>query len=121
MFWFVIYMLVTIAYLATVFYVLARFPNYTGLFWLSLREIFRQKFLIGASFPYISVQGSGARLLLISVYCVTFVLFCIQVNAPELSLHLWAILLIFALLPGVMWAGTELKRRMKTEADPSKV
>jgi hypothetical protein len=27
-------------------------------------------------------------------------------------------LLIFILLPGVMWAGTELKRKMKTEARP---
>jgi hypothetical protein len=118
------YKIVTMAYLATLFYVFVRFPNYTGIvftsmmFWLSVRGIFRQELLVGASFPYIPVQGNGVRLLSILICCVALVLFYIQVTASELGLQLWAVLLIFALLPGVMWAGTELKRRMKSEARP---
>ena len=117
--WSVIHKLVTIVYLATLLYIVARFPNYTGiiltsmLFWLSVRGIIRQKFMVGASLPFIPVQGNGVRLLSILACCVALALFYIQVTASELGLKLWAVLLILALLPGVMWAGTELKRKMK--------
>ena len=119
MFWSVIYKLVTIVYLATLFYVFFRFPNYVGiiltsmLFWLAVRGIIFRKFLIGASLPYIAVEGNGVRLLSILACCVALVLFYIQITASELGLRLWPVLLILALLPGVMWAGTELKRKMK--------
>lgn len=122
-----LYNIITIAYLASLAFIFVRFPNYVGvvlttmLFWLSVRGVVYEKFLVGASIPFIPVQGKGVRVLSAVVLVVAVYFYYLLFSTSALGLQLWAVGLIFIYLPGIMALGMFLKKKQTNRESPKLV
>lgn len=110
-----IYKAITFAYLASLAIIFVWFPAYTGvvfttmLFWLSVRGVIFEKLLVGATIPWVPIEGKGVRMLSAFLLCLSVYFY--YLIATKVDLNPFAVGLLFVYIPAVMVAATMLKNR----------
>jgi hypothetical protein len=118
----ILYKAISYAYLASILFIFVFYQNYIGvvlttiLFWLSVRGIVLKKFLMGASIPYVPVQGTGVRILSSATLILALIFYYLLLTTSALDLRLWAVGLVFVYIPSMMALGMFLKQKQQLSA-----